>query len=180
MALRIRDYVLEQRMDGYKYARAEIQIDSADELTTSFRDYVFVQGSIAWDISTGDFYALDSEGTWHKQGGGDDSASDDTQLSQSAAPSLGNSVLSRPSLQPITDTTETVESLTSDSEGITDDSKTEEEIPEEITEVAPEETEETPVEDVPDTDVGETEVQPEDALTQDEESEEITEEGDMR
>lgn len=49
-------------------ARAEIAVDNVSDLTTTLNDYVFTAGSIAWDISTGDFYGLNSSGTWVKQG----------------------------------------------------------------------------------------------------------------
>lgn len=41
-------------------------VDSASELVTSLDDKEFTQGSIAWDISTGDIYGL-TNNTWVKQ-----------------------------------------------------------------------------------------------------------------
>jgi hypothetical protein len=56
--------------NGKNYIRADIMIDSAAELTVEgFQNYHFTMGSIAWVIPTGDFYALDSQGNWHKQSG---------------------------------------------------------------------------------------------------------------
>ncbi len=49
---------------------AELDVDTATELPSrEYGEYILAMGSIAWDISTGDFYALDSEGTWYKQDG---------------------------------------------------------------------------------------------------------------
>lgn len=47
--------------------RAKIAVDTADDLTADYHNYHFTLGSIAWDVSTGDIYAVDSSGTWHKQ-----------------------------------------------------------------------------------------------------------------
>ncbi len=46
--------------------RMEIDIDSVEELpeTDDFSGRILYQGSIAWDISTGDFYGLTSTGEW--------------------------------------------------------------------------------------------------------------------
>ncbi|MBR1592441.1 MAG: hypothetical protein IJ666_05450 [Ruminococcus sp.] len=59
--------------NGSTVVIAEIQVDSADELPASYYlgRYLY-QGSIAWDISTGDFYALSGSGEWVKQNGGGD------------------------------------------------------------------------------------------------------------
>lgn len=52
--------------------RAELDIDSASDLPAAdgIDGMLLFQGSIAWDISTGDFYGLQSDGTWKKQFGG--------------------------------------------------------------------------------------------------------------
>lgn len=47
--------------------RAKIAVDSSADLDANLNNYHFVLGSIAWDVSTGDIYAIDSSGTWHKQ-----------------------------------------------------------------------------------------------------------------
>lgn len=47
--------------------RAKIAVDTADDLTADYHNYHFTLGSIAWDVSTGDIYGIDSSGTWHKQ-----------------------------------------------------------------------------------------------------------------
>lgn len=51
--------------------KVEIDIDSAEDLPAvdELPGRKLYMGSIAWDISTGDFYALSSEGTWYKQDG---------------------------------------------------------------------------------------------------------------
>lgn len=51
--------------------KVEIDIDSAEDLSAvdELSGRKLYMGSIAWDISTGDFYALNSEGTWYKQDG---------------------------------------------------------------------------------------------------------------
>ena len=52
---------------------AEIAIDSAADLPSDGKLYgrTLLLGSIAWDVSTGDFYALDSSAQWKLQGGED-------------------------------------------------------------------------------------------------------------
>ena len=47
---------------------AEIQVDTAAELTTSTANYTFASGTIAWVVQTGAFYAL-SGSTWYNQDG---------------------------------------------------------------------------------------------------------------
>lgn len=44
----------------------EIAVDSSSDLptTTSLAGHIIAMGSIAWDISTGDFYGMGSDGTW--------------------------------------------------------------------------------------------------------------------
>ena len=51
--------------------KVEIDIDSAEDLPAvdELSGRKLYMGSIAWDVSTGDFYALASEGTWYKQDG---------------------------------------------------------------------------------------------------------------
>lgn len=70
--IKILSSVSERIKNGKHYVRAELAIDSASELTVEgFQNYHFTMGSIAWDISTGDFYALNSEGLWYKQNSGE-------------------------------------------------------------------------------------------------------------
>jgi len=60
---------------GRSVERLELALDSAADLPAAENGTVIIdgrvaaQGSIAWDISTGDFYGLDSSGEWIKQGG---------------------------------------------------------------------------------------------------------------
>lgn len=51
--------------------KVEIDVDSAEDLPAvdELSGRKLYMGSIAWDVSTGDFYALNSEGTWYKQDG---------------------------------------------------------------------------------------------------------------
>ena len=53
---------------------AEICVDTAEELPNAdgITGRILVQGSLAWDISTGDFYGLNSSGEWINQTGGGD------------------------------------------------------------------------------------------------------------
>lgn len=62
---------IETTFEKTNTARVEIAVDSASELVTEYKGIAFTQGSIAWDISTGDFYGLDSNGNWNKQGAGE-------------------------------------------------------------------------------------------------------------
>lgn len=66
----LRDYVEVVSSDEKKHIIAEIDVDTASELP--FQEYgafFLNMGSIARDISTGDFYSIDSTGTWYKQDG---------------------------------------------------------------------------------------------------------------
>jgi hypothetical protein len=68
--IKIRDFIEKTSNDGNQHIIADLMIDSASELPSQeYAGYVLDMGSIAWDISTGDFYALNSEGTWYKQDG---------------------------------------------------------------------------------------------------------------
>ena len=53
---------------------AELRIDTAEELPAAdaLAGRILAQGSLAWDISTGDFYGLNSSGEWINQTGGDE------------------------------------------------------------------------------------------------------------
>lgn len=52
--------------------RMEICVDTASDLPSAdgITGCKIAQGSIAWDVSTGDFYGLKSDGTWVNQSGG--------------------------------------------------------------------------------------------------------------
>lgn len=58
--------------EKYSYILADISVSNANELDTELiiagKNFKFVEGCIAWDISTGDFYGLDGNGNWIKQG----------------------------------------------------------------------------------------------------------------
>lgn len=53
-----------------KIVIADIQVDKESELPSEdgFAGYLLYQGSIAWVIETGEFFAMDSNGVWYKQG----------------------------------------------------------------------------------------------------------------
>ena len=67
----VRDRVFIRYENGICYCRAELDIDAAEDLPAAdyFGTSRLYQGSLAHDISTGDFYALDSTGTWYAQDG---------------------------------------------------------------------------------------------------------------
>ena len=52
--------------DGKRHCIAELSVASSSELATELDDYIFEEGSTAWDISTGDMYGL-AGGTWYEQ-----------------------------------------------------------------------------------------------------------------
>lgn len=61
------------RYEGEKSVeRMEICVDTASDLPTvnSIAGCKIAQGSIAWDVSTGDFYGMSSAGEWVNQSGG--------------------------------------------------------------------------------------------------------------
>lgn len=49
-----------------KHIRAEISVSSSSELVTEVENYVFEEGSIAWEISAGKIYGL-TGGSWVEQ-----------------------------------------------------------------------------------------------------------------
>ena len=53
--------------NGKVYGIAVLFISAASELVTSTSSFEFTEGSIAWDINTGDCYGLKSSGDWVKQ-----------------------------------------------------------------------------------------------------------------
>lgn len=177
MAIKFIEVTYEKLNGNNNHARVEMAVDSSSDLTTSHKGITFTQGSIAWDVSTGDFYGLDSSGTWHKQGGGDSSAeTNETQQSNAASPNNAplnldlNSGLNRPTTleepKDITIAPTDEKADTDDSESVSDD------VTEEIeeTEEQPAETEEEPeveevvedeqTEDIPDIDSGNIEEEP--------------------
>ena len=56
--------------------RMEICVDAASDLPTvnSITGCKIAQGSIAWDVSTGDFYGMSSTGEWVNQSDGANAA----------------------------------------------------------------------------------------------------------
>lgn len=82
--------------------KAELDCDTAADLPAvdGLDGRELLMGSIAWDISTGDFYALGSDGSWYKQDG-TGAYDPDAQVSLSAAPNLNIGNLNRPAVQPI-------------------------------------------------------------------------------
>ena len=63
--------------NGENFVRYELDVDTAAELPETVEEgSVIAQGSIAWVISTGEFYGMTSEGEWVNQtvtsDGGDD------------------------------------------------------------------------------------------------------------
>lgn len=55
---------------GHKAARCDIRLDSLSELSTltEIDGYTLKDGSLAWDVETGNWYAL-KNGTWYNQDG---------------------------------------------------------------------------------------------------------------
>lgn len=58
--------VLEIGTNGESVERMEIDVDTSSDLPNAdaFAGKIIAQGSIAWDISTGDFYGMAGDGTW--------------------------------------------------------------------------------------------------------------------
>lgn len=66
----LRDYIEVLSNDFKKHIIAELDVDAASELPSQeYGDYFLHMGSVARDVSTGDFYSIDSAGTWYKQDG---------------------------------------------------------------------------------------------------------------
>ena len=81
--IQIRDSIDKLSNDGKRHIIADIDIDTASELPSQeYGDIYFEMGSIAHDISTGNFYSLDSSGTWYNQDG-TGAYSDDSDDSES-------------------------------------------------------------------------------------------------
>ena len=71
--IRSEEFIEFDKMNGVEISvvRAEIDCDTAADIPAynAVPGKKLAIGSIAWDISTGDFYGLDSSGEWIKQGG---------------------------------------------------------------------------------------------------------------
>lgn len=81
--IQIRDSIDKLSNDGKRHIIADIDVDTASELPPQeYNDIYFEMGSIAHDISTGNFYSLDSSGTWYNQDGSG-AYSDDSDDSES-------------------------------------------------------------------------------------------------
>lgn len=67
----LRDFIEVSSSDSKKHIIAEMHVDSSSDLPSRdhFANFILEIGSIAHDISTGDFYAMDSTGTWYNQDG---------------------------------------------------------------------------------------------------------------
>lgn len=91
MAIKVLNSTHEKTVGKVNYIRAEIIVDSAAELPAEINGNVLTMGSIAWDISTGDFYGLDSTGTWHNQTGEDTSQSNVSASTLQAPTSVNSS-----------------------------------------------------------------------------------------
>lgn len=70
-SIRDTEFIRYDHSSGRSVNRLEIDVDSASDLPAidAIDGILLYQGSIAWDISTGDFYGLKSDGTWYKQDG---------------------------------------------------------------------------------------------------------------
>lgn len=66
----LRDYMEVSSSDAKKHIIAEMYVDSSAELPSrEYGNFILEMGSLALDVGTGDFYALNSEGVWNKQKG---------------------------------------------------------------------------------------------------------------
>lgn len=72
MAFEVINSTTIRRESNLRVERMEICVDAASDLPTanSIADCMIAQGSIAWDVSTGDFYGMTSTGDWINQSGG--------------------------------------------------------------------------------------------------------------
>ena len=66
--LKVISFQQESVINGTVYGRAEICVEDSSELATTSGSMEFTSGSIAWDISTGEFYGF-TGGSWYKQDG---------------------------------------------------------------------------------------------------------------
>lgn len=76
MAFEVINSTTIRRESNLRVERMEICVDAAADLPTvnSIPGCRIAQGSIAWDISTGDFYGMTSTGEWVNQSGGANTA----------------------------------------------------------------------------------------------------------
>ena len=76
--IRSEKFIGEKIVNGERLSEVivEIDCDTSSDLPTATElpGRVLGQGSVAWDISTGDFYGLNSSGVWIKQTGTEESA----------------------------------------------------------------------------------------------------------
>ena len=72
MAFEVINSTTIRRESNLRVERMEICVDAAADLPTvnSIAGCKIAQGSIAWDMSTGDFYGMTSTGDWINQSGG--------------------------------------------------------------------------------------------------------------
>ena len=72
MAFEIINSTTIRRESNLRVERMEICVDAASDLPTanSIAGCKIAMGSIAWDVSTGDFYGMTSTGDWVNQSGG--------------------------------------------------------------------------------------------------------------
>lgn len=98
-SIRDTEFIRYDHSSGRSVNRLEIDVDSASDLPAAddIDGILLYQGSIAWDISTGDFYGLRSDGTWYKQDG-----TGAYEPDSDAAPNISS--LNRSSVQPISNT----------------------------------------------------------------------------
>lgn len=82
---------------GLSVERMEIDVDTADELPAPdyFEGKRLHQGSIAWVISTGEFFGLNGDGEWINQSNPDTATA--SAVTQSAAPMRMSAVKSETS-----------------------------------------------------------------------------------
>ena len=66
----LRDYMEVSSSDAKKHIIAEMHVDSSADLPSrAYGNFILEMGSLAQDVSTGVFYALNSEGVWNEQKG---------------------------------------------------------------------------------------------------------------
>ena len=65
----LREYAEVLSGDNKKHIVAEFSVDRSSELPSQeYGEYFLHMGSIAHDVSTGNFYSINSSGTWKLQG----------------------------------------------------------------------------------------------------------------
>ena len=65
----LRNYTEVVSGDGKKHIIAELDVDTASDLPAQeWNEYFLHMGSIAHDVDTGNFYSINSSGTWKLQG----------------------------------------------------------------------------------------------------------------